>query len=147
MCRNKKAFLCQRDREAPVPVRPHHGMCLAFFKGYGYSDAFSRHMQEMLELFEKNVMVKLTVAADEICRACPNNKDGICISADCVERYDHAVLDICGFQEGMELPFFTFAETVQREILASGNRLHICSKCQWNDICLTQKSRWENLTV
>ena len=36
-----------------IPLRPHHGMCLAYFKGEGYSDGFSAHMQEMLDIFEK----------------------------------------------------------------------------------------------
>ncbi len=38
-------------------LRPHHGMCLAYFEGKGYSEGFSAHMQEMLELFEKDVPV------------------------------------------------------------------------------------------
>ena len=29
-----------------IPLRPHHGMCLAYFKGEGYSNGFSAHMQE-----------------------------------------------------------------------------------------------------
>lgn len=36
-----------------IPLRPHHGMCLAYFKGEGYSDGFSAHMQEMLDIFQK----------------------------------------------------------------------------------------------
>ena len=33
----------------PVLLRPHHGMCLAYFKGEGYSDGFSAHMKEVLD--------------------------------------------------------------------------------------------------
>ena len=74
-------------------LRPHHGMCLAYFEGKGYSEGFSAHMQEMLELFEKDVPVFLTVAADEICSACPDNEAGCCKSAAQVAEYDRDVLE------------------------------------------------------
>ena len=27
-------------------IRPHHGMCLYFFEGKGYSEGFTKHMAE-----------------------------------------------------------------------------------------------------
>ena len=33
----------------PLPLRPHHGMCMAYFVGLGYSGGFSAHMAELLE--------------------------------------------------------------------------------------------------
>ena len=36
-----------------IRLRPHHGMCLAYFEGKGYSDDFTENMQHMLELLEK----------------------------------------------------------------------------------------------
>ncbi|MCD7883612.1 MAG: DUF1284 domain-containing protein [Lachnospiraceae bacterium] len=33
-----------------IPLRPHHGMCLAYFEGKGYSEGFIAHMQNVLEL-------------------------------------------------------------------------------------------------
>ena len=38
-----------------IPVRPHHGMCLAYFIGKGYSEGFSAHMEKMLHILEKDV--------------------------------------------------------------------------------------------
>ena len=67
-------------------------MCLAFFIGNGYSNGFTAHMQEMLELFTKGADVCLTVNTDEICSACPNNCQGLCEAAEKVKRYDNAVL-------------------------------------------------------
>ena len=32
-----------------IPVRPHHGMCLAFFIEKGYSEGFSAHMEKMFK--------------------------------------------------------------------------------------------------
>ena len=60
-----------------IPLRPHHGMCLAYFKGEGYSGGFTAHMAEMLKLFLSGKRIRLHVDTDEICSACPNNQDGI----------------------------------------------------------------------
>ena len=30
-------------------IRPHHGMCLYFFEGKGYSEGFTKHMAEVKE--------------------------------------------------------------------------------------------------
>lgn len=126
-----------------IPLRPHHGMCLAYFKGEGYSDGFSAHMQEMLDIFEKGAKIQLHADTDEICFACPNNEKGCCSSFSLVEKYDKAVLELCSLENGQVMDFQTFTDIVQKEILASGKRKEICGECQWNSICENQKSRWE----
>ena len=81
-----------------IPLRPHHGMCLAYFKGEGYSNGFSAHMQEMLDIFQKGAKIQLHVDTDEICSACPNNEKGCCSSFSLVEAYDNAVLELCAWR-------------------------------------------------
>ena len=125
-----------------IPLRPHHGMCLAYFKGEGYSDGFSAHMQEMLDIFQKGAKIQLHADTDEICSACPNNQDGICEARDKVAEYDSAVLERCGLKAGQVLDFATFTKTVQEKILTTDKRREICGNCQWNSICEEQKSRW-----
>lgn len=102
-------------------------------------------MQEMLELFETDAEIKMHVDTDEICSACPNNRDGICVSDDHVKKYDQAVLELCGLADGMEMTFLEFAEKIQKEIIIQGRRAAICGSCQWNHICSVQKSRWDKL--
>lgn len=133
------------DKMRAVPLRPHHGMCLAYFVGSGYSEGFTRHMQEMLELLEADMQVILTVAVDEICSACPNNVSGVCKDSVKVECYDRAVLEQCGLTEGQELDFHEFVRVVQEHVIASGRRTEICGDCQWDGICGDKKSRWESL--
>ena len=91
-----------------IPLRPHHGMCLAYFKGMGYSDGFSVHMQEMLEIFQKGAKIRLHADTDEICSACPNNEKGYCSSFSLVEKYDIAVLELCGLENGQIMDFDAF---------------------------------------
>ena len=127
-------------------LRPHHGMCLAYFEGKGYSGAFAKHMGQVLERLMSeggSEPVRLTVSGDEICSACPNLTGGICRVAGKVEAYDRAVLELCGLSVGGELPFREFARQVQTAVLeVPGRREAVCGDCQWNVICGRKKSRW-----
>lgn len=126
-----------------IRLRPHHGMCLAYFEGKGYSDDFTVNMQNMLDLFEKGTDVELVTAGDEICKACPNLKEGICVSAGLVERYDREVLKACGLDEKNQMTFREFVDSVQKNVINTGKRVEICGNCQWNDICENKQSRWK----
>ena len=137
-------YQCSKKERQTYPIRPHHGMCLAFFIGNGYSNGFTAHMQEMLDLFTEGADVRLVMQTDEICSACPNNCEGICEAAEKVKRYDTAVLDECGLKEGQMLAFYEFTDAVQQKIISTGKREEICGDCQWNRICQEQPSRWES---
>lgn len=118
-----------------INLRAHHGMCLFFFQGKGYSDDFTKNMAEMKEILSANPLIRLVAAADDICLACPNNHQGVCSSAGKVNVYDTAVLKFCGLSVGCELPFLEFQEIVREKILETHKRPHICGDCQWNDLC------------
>ena len=108
-----------------------------------YSDGFTENMQHMLELLEKGADVEMTVSGDEICKACPNLKHGVCLSADLVEHYDRKVLEYCGLKERENLSFRDFVDNVQKNIIETGKRVEICGGCQWNEICSRKESRWK----
>ena len=62
-----------------IKLRAHHGMCLAFFEGKGYSAGFTAHMARILEYLEQeNPTVTVVAEADCICGGCPNLTDGRC---------------------------------------------------------------------
>lgn len=128
--------------KSPILLRPHHGMCLAFFKGIGYSNHFSAHMNEMLDIFMNGARVQLCLHTDEICAACPNNQNRCCTSDEQVNRYDRAVLQLCGLKEGTVLDFSEFTRMVQKQITYVNKRSSICGDCKWNSICENQPGRW-----
>ncbi len=125
-----------------LTLRPHHGMCMAYFVGRGYSEAFSAHMAALLESLTPETPVGLTAGTDAVCAACPHNREGVCETADKVSGYDRAVLALCGLEEGQVLPFGSFTALVQARILAPGRRAALCGDCQWNAVCAAQTSRW-----
>ena len=138
MNRNKTA------EETPVILlRPHHGICLAFFEGKGYSDGFTVHMGETLKRLQKNPYIRLVLHTDEICSACPNNKNGTCVSDEKVLRYDRMVLKTTGFSEEQRIPFAEFAGMVQEDIIEAGHREEICGDCEWNTICRRKEGVYE----
>ncbi len=131
----------------PIPLRPHHGLCLAFFIGHGYSEGFAAHMQELLERLsqgfgpDSTVPIQLTTETDAICVFCPNNQQGVCRSQEQVAEYDRRVLALCGSMSYST--FGGFVQAVQNNIIAPGHRSSICGGCEWEEICESHVSHWE----
>lgn len=119
----------------PIKLRAHHGMCLAFFEGKGYSQGFTAHMQSVLERMQENPALELVTQGDVICTECPNLINGLCSTPELVLQYDRQVLARCGLKEHDCLSWSDFAELVSRNILQTGSREEICGNCQWTDIC------------
>lgn len=121
--------------EYQYKIRPHHGMCMAFFKGKGYSNEFTAHLGKMIKDLENNPIVCITSQTDAICIKCPHNLHGICEAEKKVNGYDREVLKRCRFKDGDVMPYLDFKKAVYEEILLSGKREEICGDCQWNDLC------------
>lgn len=79
------------DKEKVLSLRAHHGLCMAYFVGEGYSSGFKKHMAEVLQAVQPETPVRLAAGVDEICSACPHNCGGVCESST-VDSHDHAVL-------------------------------------------------------
>lgn len=116
-------------------IRAHHGMCLAFFRGKGYSPEFVANMTKIKSSIKDNPLVKIVNHTEDICAFCPHNQAGKCDSFQKVLDYDNKVLQLCGLKSGDIIPFSEFENLVKEKILAPGNREKICGNCQWTDIC------------
>ncbi len=117
-------------------IRAHHGMCLYFFQGRGYSGEFVENMSRMKAVLEENPEICLMDSPDDICAACPNRLTQNC--AEKASRYDREVLRRCGLSVGERLPYREFSRKVIETILRPGDRREICGDCQWSSLC-----RWE----
>ena len=117
-------------------IRAHHGVCLYFFQGKGYSGEFVENMSRMKAILEKNPEISLMNSPDDICAACPNRLTETC--AEKASRYDREVLRRCGLSAGERLPYREFSRKVIETILRRGVRAEICGDCQWSSLC-----RWE----
>lgn len=117
-------------------IRAHHGMCLSFFQGKGYSGEFVENMSRMKAILAENPEIILMDGPDDICAACPNRLTETC--AEKASRYDREVLRRCGLSVGERLPYREFSRKVIETILRPGVRAEICGDCQWSSLC-----RWE----
>ena len=116
-------------------IRTHHGMCIAFFQGKGYSNEFTAHMGEIIQKLESNPTIYISTQTDIICAKCPNNKQGLCETESKVIAYDRQVMKYCGLSEGMVMPYADFKRAVYENILIPNKREEICGNCQWSELC------------
>ena len=116
-------------------IRAHHGMCIAFFQGKGYSNEFTAHMGEIIQKLENNPTICISIQTDIICYKCPNNKQGLCETESKVIEYDRQVMECCGLFEGMIMTYADFKRAVYENILIPNKREKICGNCQWNELC------------
>ena len=114
-------------------IRAHHGMCLYFFRGKGYSGAFVANMGRMKEFLEETPGLHLMDSCDDLCAACPNKFTETC--AEKASRYDREVLRRCGLSVGDTLSYRDFSMRVMNTILRPGLRGSICGDCQWSSLC------------
>ena len=114
-------------------LRAHHGMCLYFFRGKGYSGQFVENMGKMKAVLEENPTIRLMDSPDDICAACPNKVTEPC--AEKASRYDREVLRRCGLSVGDTLSYEDFSKKVVETILRPGVRGTICGDCQWSSLC------------
>lgn len=114
-------------------LRAHHGMCLYFFRGKGYSGQFVENMGKMKAVLEENPTIRLMDSPDDICAACPNKATEPC--AEKASRYDREVLRRCGLSVGDALSYEDFSKKVVETILRQGVRRSICGDCQWSSLC------------
>ena len=93
-------------------------------------------MTEMLRLFRRDdPYITLTGGTDCICASCPHSLSHVCDAAEKVQRYDSAVLMLCGLSVGSVLRWSEFTDRVSRHILEPGLLQDICGDCQWYSIC------------
>lgn len=116
-------------------IRPHHGLCLFYFKGKGYSKEFVKNMTYIKSKLADNPLICITNQADVICSKCPNLMEGICNTQDKVTEYDRKVLEKCHLSSGDILPFLTFHNLILDNIIRPRKREEICGNCQWTSLC------------
>ena len=117
-------------------LRPHHALCVGFFQGKGYSEAFVENMASVIgALRASDPLLTLRSAADPLCGSCPHNRGGVCKSADKVARYDAAVLRLLGLRDGAALRWSELSARVRERILAPDRLGEVCGDCQWYEIC------------
>lgn len=119
-------------------LRPHHGLCIHNFEGYGYSEKFVYNMQNVIRKLEgpDDVEIKIVVETDSICIACPHNESQSCTSGQKVLSYDEKVLELCNIRDGEIMTWKEFKNKIEKSILSKNKLKDVCTNCEWLKICV-----------
>ena len=130
---------CQNSSGCKVEsleLRPHHALCIRFFKGHGYSPDFTENMRRIILRLESGEMVQLVSGTDSVCSACPENQNGTCKSQERVQDFDSAVLVHSGLKLGSRISWNDICDCIETTVLQpEGVFGSICGDCQWSALC------------
>ena len=125
-----------------VKLRGHHLLCLQGFQGYGYDDNFVKNMIYINNLRKsENTIISITNTPDDICKCCPNLKNGICKdkkqNAEIIKMDEEIISKIDTTKEYGALNLFNEI----RNIFNTKKSVKcICSDCSWHEECLFYKN-------
>lgn len=116
-------------------IRAHHGLCIRFFEGVGYSDEFIKNMADIVNRLSDNPVIEIIRDEDLVCKCCPNNINGSCKDNSLVLSYDKRVLEECNLKSGISIHWDEYQKIIDKNIIKTNKLQNICIGCQWIDIC------------
>ncbi len=116
-------------------IRAHHGLCISFFRGEGYSEKFVANMLKITNELKSNPKVKIIACKDMVCNNCPNLESDECIFEPQITVYDKIVLKLCEIEDGLVINWVDFIGKVKTNIIQKGKMKEICGECKWSYIC------------
>ncbi len=117
-------------------LRPHHGLCIRFFEGKGYSDEFVGNMTKVISFLEEtDPFVTLTASEDMICESCPERLSGHCAALGKAALYDRRVTEQLKTDFKTALKWSDFSRRAYEEIILSGKLREVCADCKWFALC------------
>ncbi len=117
-------------------LRGHHLICLHFFDGEGYDDAFIKNLEDTLPRAE-DADVEIVPTADDVCAACYHLKEGRCMQSDNadeeIREMDAKALELLGFSVSDKVGW----NVLQEKIPGIFNEWHslYCADCDWRRVC------------
>lgn len=125
------------DAPDGIRLRAHHLLCIPGFQGIGYTTDFIHNLYRVKRMVEEQpgLAIEVVDGCDDICRACPNMRDGTCYRGDekpngTVREIDRRVLERLGVRPGDRL---RSAELYARigEKIRPDDIGEICNGCEW----------------
>lgn len=117
-------------------LRGHHLICLQFFQGEGYDEAFIKNLKELLNKIEQEG-IKITKGSDEVCKSCPHLKNNKCEynqnSDKKVKEQDEIALKLLNIEESKLLKWDDIKQKLP-EVFSEWYK-RCCSDCDWLKVC------------
>ena len=134
-----------QEREEVIHLRPHHLLCMRYFRGKGYSPEFVRNMSDIIDRLRRdpNARIEVIEGADDLCAACPHlDADRVCSRQELVGGYDGRTAEAFGLEEGEHS--FGAVCSVMEQTLDSRVLAGVCPDCSWSEICHNMEKMHEH---
>lgn len=119
-----------------IKLRPHHLLCILFFRGKGYSKEFTQNMENIINHIKNNSKIKMVMGLDDICNKCPNKIGNFCKDNIKVTDFDKKALSLCEINNiENEFNYNNLKNEILNKIIFPGKRVKICKNCHWNYFC------------
>lgn len=126
---------------APVRLRPHHLVCLQFYRGEGYSDSFIANLDRIFaRLADEPALV--VGGADDVCGFCPElDSDSVCASESAggeseIGRIDALACCVLDVKPGERITLAEARVRLADDAFAVGRwRAEACDGCAWESVC------------
>jgi hypothetical protein len=106
------------------------------FTGEGYDKRFVLQMHDVIaKLDDPESSVHLSIGCDEICKACPHLKNGVCDFNASVMRKDRATLEYLGLVEGEIRSSSLLRSLVEDRLSVLKDIDEVCGECEWSELC------------
>ncbi len=116
-------------------LRGHHLLCLKGFQEYGYDENFTKNMTQINDLRKlEDTTVSLVNCPDDLCRQCPNLKNGLCKNETHIKTMDNNVLK--KFDDNKVYNAVDLFKEVDEIFNDEESVENICFNCIWHDKCL-----------
>ena len=124
----------------PATLRPHHALCVLFFEGNGYNQAFIENMTAFVS--DPTTMLQLTTGCDTLCQACPHNFNDQCEDEAKVSLFDQRTVKLTGAALEVDQPIrlHKLCQTVYDAILQQRLLAEVCGECEWAALC---QDKWQ----
>ncbi len=117
-------------------LRGHHLVCLHFFDGEGYDDAFIKNLEDAL-CRTKSEDVEIAPGADDVCAACLHLKEGRCMQSEgadkAIREMDAKALELLGLSISDRVGWKALQDRIPG-IFPEWYSLY-CVDCDWRDVC------------
>jgi hypothetical protein len=120
-----------------VRLRGHHLVCLHFFLGEGYNPEFVDNLKEVLKRSEAGEEIEILAGADDVCRACPYLKGGICFydnqAEDEIREMDKTAIKLLGLEDRGKVNWSEIKKKIPGVFRKWAKRY--CEECDWRWVC------------
>lgn len=114
-------------------LRPHHLICLQFYKGLGYDKDFVRNLDKVVVFWERFPVI-VVEGPDDVCYFCPHLENEKCkLGEEKIKTKDCLAKNFLGIKEETLVEKGWVRERIKEFVKDWLEKS--CKDCVWNSVC------------